>query len=206
MTGPETTPPARPADIDPASGCRLPLPKRESLSGGALKIFDELGTPNNKTIAGLKGPIGVQLHSPRLAELSHALNAYLRWESGLGGRVRELAILVTARECDSQFEWTAHEGQALREGVEPALVDIVRHRKSTDGIADADAIVIDFAREVLRNRKVAPETYARALRHFGARDLVDLVALIGNYAGTALLLAAFDVQLMPGQKPLLPQG
>ena len=47
-------------------------------------------------------------------------------------------------------------------------------------------------------------TFARSLQHFGRRSLVDLVALMGNYAGTAALLTAFDMQLEPNQSPLLP--
>jgi len=52
---------------------------------------------------------------------------------------------------------------------------------------------------------VTSATFARALRQFGRRTLVDLVALIGNYAGTAALLTAFDMQLDPSQPPPLPQ-
>jgi 4-carboxymuconolactone decarboxylase len=51
---------------------------------------------------------------------------------------------------------------------------------------------------------VASTTFARSLRQFGGRALVDLVALMGNYAGTAALLTAFDMQLDPNQPPLLP--
>jgi hypothetical protein len=40
------------------------------------------------------------------------------------------------------------------------------------------------------------------MRQFGRRSLVDLVALMGNYAGTAVLLIAFDMQLDPNQPPL----
>jgi len=57
----------------------------------------------------------------------------------------------------------------------------------------------------LADPEVAPATFARSMRHFGRRALVDLVALMGNYAGTAALLTAFDMQLDPGQPPLLPQ-
>jgi hypothetical protein len=53
-------------------------------------------------------------------------------------------------------------------------------------------------------RKVASTTFARAVALFGRKTLVELVALIGNYAATAALLTAFDMQLDPGQKPLLP--
>jgi hypothetical protein len=41
------------------------------------------------------------------------------------------------------------------------------------------------------------------LRQFVRRALVDLVALMGNYAATAVLLTAFDMQLDPGQPPPL---
>src|SRR5215471_19152019 len=56
----------------------------------------------------------------------------------------------------------------------------------------------------LRARIVASTTFARSLHQFGRRALVDLVALIGNYAGTAALLTAFDMRLDPDQPPPLP--
>src|SRR5215471_14694597 len=98
-----------PEDVDPQSGCRLPLPRREDLEGAALAVYDSLADPNGGSLRGLRGPGGIQLHSPELSRHSRPLNRYLRHEAGLEGRVRELAILTTARELDSQFEWAAHE-------------------------------------------------------------------------------------------------
>jgi 4-carboxymuconolactone decarboxylase len=144
------------------------------------------------------------LHSPQPARHTRPLNHHLRQEAGLGGRVRELAILVTARALDSQFEWAAHEAEAVREGVSRDIIDIVKYRRDTAALDEADRIVIDLGREIFTARKVAPETFARALARFGRRALVDLVALMGNYAGTAALLTAFDMQLDPGQPPPLP--
>jgi 4-carboxymuconolactone decarboxylase len=118
--------------------------------------------------------------------------------------VRELAILVTARENDSQFEWAAHEPAALAEGISPETVDVVRHRRDTSGLDESDAIVIALGREIFGARKVSPQTFVRALERFGQRTLVNLVALMGNYAAAAALLTAFDMQLDPGQEPGLP--
>ncbi|HKT18274.1 MAG TPA: hypothetical protein VJR47_09545 [Stellaceae bacterium] len=193
-----------PDDIDAQSGCRLPLPKREDLDEAGKRIYDQATDPKGGTIRGLKGPAGIQLHSPALAALVRPVNRYLRYESGLGGRVRELAILVTARECDSRFEWAAHEPEALKEGLSAALIDVVKHRKSTTGLDEKDALIIELGRELFRTKKLGSATYARAFKQFGARGLVDLVELMGNYAGTALLLAAFDMQLDPGTTALLP--
>jgi len=51
---------------------------------------------------------------------------------------------------------------------------------------------------------VTPETFAKVKTLFGPNKLVELVMLMGNYAGTAALLTAVDMQLHSGQKPLLP--
>lgn len=191
-------------DIDPDSGCRLPLLRREELSPEGQAIHDRLTSTGDQNLRGLRGPGGIQLHSPDLSRVSRPLNHYLRFESGLGGRLRELAILVTAREHDSQFEWAAHEAEARKEGVAAELIDIIRHRHPLDGVAEADAVVIALGREMFGARKVSSGTFARCLAQFGRRKLVDLVALMGNYAATAALLTAFDMQLDPGVEPGLP--
>lgn len=192
-----------PSDIDPQSGFRLPLPKREDLDEVGKKTYDR-GTTPGATIAGLQGPAGIQLYSSRTAPHLAAINRYLRFEAGFPPRVREIAILTTAREMNSQFEWVAHEPEALKEGVEPRVIDVIKHRRSTSGLEETDAIVIELGRQIWRDHKVTSELFARAKARFGPNQLVDLVLLMGNYAGTAALLTAFDMQLPAGQKPLLP--
>jgi 4-carboxymuconolactone decarboxylase len=194
-----------PSDIHADSGNRLPLVKRDSLDPTGQKTYDQLNSPSGGSLAGLRGPGGIMLYSPKVSELNSALNRYLRSpETGFDGHVRELAILVTAREFNSQFEWAAHESVALKEGVPPATVDVVKHRKSLRGVPEADAVVVQLGREIYRNKKVSAATYARAVKQFGPQRLINLVSLMGNYSGTAALLATFDMQLPPGQKPLLP--
>ena len=118
--------------------------------------------------------------------------------------VREVAILITAREMDSQFEWVAHEPEALKEGVEPAVIDAIKHRTSTAGLNETDATVIELGRQIFRDHKVKSETFAKAKALFGPAKLVELVMLMGNYAGTAALLTLVNMQLHTGKKPLLP--
>jgi 4-carboxymuconolactone decarboxylase len=115
-----------------------------------------------------------------------------------------LAILVTAREHDSQYEWTINEPAALQEGLEPTIVEIVRHRKSPTGLAAKEATLIEFGRELFGRHNVGSETYARALKAFGERDLVDLVSLMAQHAADGALAIAFDQHVPAGQKPLLP--
>jgi 4-carboxymuconolactone decarboxylase len=192
-----------PSDIDPQSGFRLPLPKREELDEAGKTAYDR-GTRPGATIAGLQGPAGIQLFSPKTAPHLVAINRYLRYEAGFTPHIREVAILTTAREMDSQFEWVAHEPEALKEGVPQQVIDIIKYRRSTAGIDDTDATVIELGRQLWRDHKVTAQTFAKAKAIFGPNKLIDLVLLMGNYAGTAALLAAVDMQLHAGKKPLLP--
>jgi putative methionine-R-sulfoxide reductase with GAF domain/alkylhydroperoxidase family enzyme len=183
--------PADDGDVDPQSGCRLPLPRREDLDEESRRIYDRLADPDGGTLRGLKGPGGIQLHSPELARRSRPVNHYLRYEAGLAPRLREVAILATAREHDNDFEWAAHEPTARAAGVQPEIIDLIRGRGPSAALAEPDRVVVELAREIFAARRVSRDTYARALEQFGARQLVDLVALMGNYAATAALLTAF---------------
>jgi 4-carboxymuconolactone decarboxylase len=192
-----------PSDIDPKSGFRLPLPNREDLDEAGKKAYDR-GTAPGATLAGLQGPAGVQLYSTRIAPHLTAINRYLRFEAGIEPRVREIAILTTAREMDSQFEWVAHEPQALKDGVAQNVIDVIKYRRGTEGLPEADAVVIELGRQIWRDHRVTSATFAKAKELFGPHKLVDLVLLIGNNAGTPALLTAVDMQLHAGKKPLLP--
>jgi 4-carboxymuconolactone decarboxylase len=193
-----------PPDVYPDSLSRLPLLGRDELDADGKRYYDAVTGPQSRTLVGLQGPSGIWLHSPKLALHLRGANQYLRYETKLGRRLTELAILVTARELDHQFEWTAHEPVALREGLEPEVVDVVKYRRPISGLGDREALIISLGRELLRDRKVRSETFARAVALFGRQGVLDLAALIGDYAMTAIILTTFDQQVHPDRQPLLP--
>ena len=192
-----------PGDVYPDSLSRLPLVDREAMDEQGQKFYDAVTDPRSRTLVGLQGPSGIWLHSPELGERMRAVNQYLRYETALERRLTELAILVTARELDNQFEWTAHEPVALREGLDPEIIDVVKYRKPISGLGTKEALIIDLGRKLFRERKVDPETFAQTLEVFGPRGIVELAAVMGNYAGTAIMLNMVDQQLRPDQTPLL---
>ena len=191
-----------PNDIDPKSGMRLPIPKREDLDESGKQTYDRATKPG-ATIMGLQGPAGIQLYC-RGAPSLNAHNKYLRFEAGITPHIREVAILATAREFDSQFEWAAHEPEALKEGVSAETVEAIKHRRPTAGLDPTDAMVIETARQLWREHKLSSDLFALLNDRFGPNMLVDLILLMGNYAGTAALLHAVDMQLHAGSKPMLP--
>ena len=187
-----------PMDVYPDTGNRLPAIKRDDLDDAGKKLFDMRGS------ADFFGPGAIRLYSPTVAEHMGSVNDYLRHKSGLDPRLVELAILVTARECNGEYEWTAHEPQGLKAGLQPEIVDIVRYRKSTDGLTEKDSVIIQLGREAIGMHHVSSDVAARALKLFGKQGLVNYVSLMGDYASTAILLNAFDQHVRPADKPLLP--
>ena len=192
-----------PPDIYEDSGNRLPLIKREDLPEEHRSLYDQAaGDP--RAPVGLRGPGGIRLYSPRLTTLSRPASQFLRFEQGLEARYAELAILVVARAMDNQFEWAAHEPAALRAGLAPQVVDVVKHRQPLADLDDPERTIIQLGREAIDAHRVTSATFARAHELFGTEVLVNLVELMGRYLATAILLCAFDQQLPPGEEPQLP--
>jgi len=115
-----------------------------------------------------------------------------------------LIRLVVSRELDQAFEWTVHEPVALREKLEPAIIDVIRHRKALSGVPEKEAAMIQLGREFFQQHKVSSETYGRALKALGEKNLIDMCVLMGDYTETAVLLTVNDVHLPYDVPSLMP--
>ena len=198
-------PAAMPADINPESRARLPLVKRDDLDADGRKTYDAIVNPTSRYSRGLPAPIGMWMHSPEMAQYVLPAYMYVRFGTELGTRLTELAILVTARETNCQFQWTSHEPMARDAGLEPALIDTVKYRKDPSGLAEKDALVIRFGHELFAGH-VSAETFTHAQQVFGTRGVTDLAGLMAFYEFLYLSSnATFDIQVPAGQKPLLPE-
>ena len=190
-----------PKDVYPDSRNRFPLPQRDDMDDYGRKVFDELNA--FPEIA----PTPLRLYSPKLAKPLGEAHHYLKYETGFPDRLIEIAVMVTARELDNQYEWTQWETRARTPGdrqVEPAIIDIIKYRKPVAGLGEKETVIINFGREMFGQKKVSSATFAEAVRLFGRRGTVDLIELMALYSATAAELNAVDMQLQRGQKPLLP--
>jgi 4-carboxymuconolactone decarboxylase len=185
---------ALPDDVFPDSRSRLPLIKREALDERGRKVYDDAVA----AVPGSTAPEGVA------AIRLHGSGVDVRWQSPLGRRLTELAILAGARELDQPYEWSLHELEAVSVGLEPEVIDVVKSSKPLTGVGDHEQIIIELDREIVGKHRLSSETYARALKVLGEKNLVDIVSLMAQYAGTSARLTAFNQQLPPQMKQLLP--
>ena len=184
--------PALPRDIHPETRSRLPPIQPGQLNDQMKKAYAAAtaaapgGTP--------QGAAAIRLHRSGVD---------VRWDAAIGRRRSELAILTIAREYDQPYEWSLHEMEALSVGLEPAIADIVRHRRPVSGLDEKDAAIIELGRS-FGQHQVPSAVYARALKLFGQTDLVDMADLMSNYAGTGVNLTAANQWMPPQMKQFLP--
>lgn len=177
---------------------RLPLATRESVPEDQRAFFDELlkgygSVPSH-------GPASVIIHVPKVHQLVNAMNNYLRHESSLPKKIRELAMIVTARELDCQYIWNAHAASARANGVSDAIVDALRDRKELPRLADDEAAVVRYGQEFFRTRRVSKGTFQLAFEQFGKQGTVELALTLGAYSSLALVVNSFDVDLPPPER------
>ena len=101
---------------------RIPTASRESVPQDQVAAFDEMVSQRG-SIPDI-GPISVMINVPELAKRGENFRAYIRGEeSSLSANVRELAMILTAREMDCQFIWNAHCAFGRQSGLSDELVD-----------------------------------------------------------------------------------
>ncbi len=182
---------------------RLPIATRESVPEDQRDDFDDIVQSLGSVPQ--YGPGSALIHVPAAARLQTGLNDYLRYESSLPNKVRELAMLVTAREMDCEYIWNAHAGLARNAGVPDHLVDGIRDKKELEGLAPDEVAVLQLGRELLRTHHASRGAFQAGQEQFGLRGVVELVLILGDYSQLALVINAFDTDLPPNRtEPLLP--
>ena len=160
-----------------------------------------------ESVAGKRGtvvpPLRAWIHAPEMARHASRLGAFLRYDTTLGPRLSELAILVTARHWSAQFEWYAHKKMALDGGLDPKIIDAIRDRR-TPSISDAkQQVIYDVARLLHEARGLPKPLYDAAMQTIGERGLAEVIGLCGYYTMVSMTLNTYEFPLPDGEKPEL---
>jgi len=115
-----------------------------------------------------------------------------------------LIVLITAREIDQQYEWSAHEPAGLRAGLEQSVIDVVKYDRPAAALAEKDAMLINFCRGLLREHRVSSELWAAMVKEFGRQGTIEIMALMADYFTVGMMMNAVDQHLPPDRKPLMP--
>lgn len=151
------------------------------------------------------GPYSIIAHMPEMAQRLEALRTWIRKEASLSQKLQELVMLTVAREMSCGFIWYAHAAEARKAGVRDDLVDSIRERRPLANMSADEQVAIDFARELLQNRKVGKATFDAATAQFGQRGVMTLTNLVACYAVLAYNMNTYELEAPAhATEPALP--
>ena len=180
---------------------RIPLVTREMVKDELRPIFDEVSSGPSGVGT---GPMSVLKYSPEMSKRAIPLFNYVRNESSLPQRVRELAMLVTARSMDCPYIWNAHAALGRQAGLSDELVNALRDNRPLPPLSPEESAVVGYGRDLFQTRRVGDENFKAILELFGAQGLVELTTLMGYYTMLAFNANAveLDVHGDGGEAPL----
>ena len=175
---------------------RIPELSAESMNDQQRAIFDEIVSgPHGRVV----GPYPAWLQSPELARRVRSLSEFIRFQSSLPERLKELAILITGRYWKAEFEFYAHAILGRKADLDEAIISAIAEQRRPKFRDVDEEIVYEFCTQMYESHRVSDEAYERAVKAFGLQTVVELVATIGYYAMVSMTLNAFDVGLPAGE-------
>ncbi len=134
-----------------------------------------------------------------MANAPTAFRPWLRWGGALLGDLeldpvlRELAILrVAALSPGARYEWDQHEAIARAVGVSDAQIAALEDDR-LDALDGAALAVVRFTDEVVRDVAPGDATYAELAAVLSAREIVELLQVIGQYMMLARIMATAQI-------------
>ena len=149
------------------------------------------------------GPFVPALRSPELTRRLQRVGEYLRYDNALPPRLREMIILLTAREWTQDFEWDVHAPAALDAGLPSGIIAAIAEGRRPESMRDDEALVWDFISELQRTRTISDATYGRSIEAFGEQGVIDLIGTVGYYTTLAMIMNVARTPLPEGRTPVL---
>jgi 4-carboxymuconolactone decarboxylase len=135
---------------------------------------------------------------PRLLSTWMPFSAWLAVDSELSPRLRELSILRTGWNCQSEYEFAQHAVLARKVGVTDEEIARAKDGPNAAGWTEEEAALLRATDELHDDACVSDETWAALTKHLTERQLIEVPFLVGQYHLVAYMLNSLGIELEPG--------
>jgi len=161
----------------------------------AMQVRRNFNLPENATIPAV---IATMLHHPDWYRPRVEFTRQRMAAKQLELRDMEIAILRTARLCNSPFSWGEHVAMAKRADVTSEEIERLTRDADAEGWNERDRAIVKAVDELHDDAMVSDETWATLARYFTPAQLIELVCLIGIYHENSFLYNTLRAHLIPG--------
>jgi alkylhydroperoxidase family enzyme len=155
---------------------------------------------------------GTGTNNPRTFNVCPTLNAarngstYVNQISTIGksgrARDRELLILRTGWNAQSEYEWSEHVGNVGRGRQMGLPIDRLPLGPNAPGWDPFEANLLRFADEAYRDSIVSDRTWTAVHERYDDRMMIDATVTVANYRMVSMALNFLGVQVNPGEERL----
>jgi len=131
----------------------------------------------------------------------HDLQAYFRHSRVLPPKEREIVILRIGWRCNCQYEFGQHTIRARAAGLtseQIAMTTRDREWNKDERAPDAYGLLISVVDELYDTNDLSDEVWHVLAGHYDARQIIELISVIGRYWGVCMLMNSLRIQLEPG--------
>lgn len=133
-------------------------------------------------------------HAPEGLRRYAAVGRYVKYETDLPERLRELSILCAARGV--AYAWTHHAALAVQAGIaESAVAEIAAGRVPAE-LPESERAIARFVAEMF-GAGASDAAVAELARHFTPRQMTDIAMSAAYYRAFGAMAAALGVQIEP---------
>ena len=152
-------------------------------------------------------PLNVQRTTAQYPELARARQAFTRHvmrDTSLPARERELLILRTGWNCQSEYEFAQHSRFGRSVGLSDAEIHRVALGPEADGWDPFEATLLRAADELHDDAFISDSTWHALAERYSVQQLMDVVFAVGQYHIVSMALNSFGVQFEPDTTDRFP--
>ena len=145
-------------------------------------------------------PLNVQrttARHPDLARSRQAFSNHIIRGTSLPGRDRELLILRTGWNCQSEYEFAQHARYGRSVGLSDEEIRRVAAGPDAEGWDPFEASLLRAADELHDDAFISDATWDALAERYSVQQLMDAVFTVGAYQIVSMALNSFGVQFEP---------
>ena len=152
---------------------------------------------------GTGGSFNINVRDPDGGQLLFDMGDRVRFHMSVPDKLKELAIVLTARYWGAQFEWLAHRRAAVQAGLSEDKVKAIAEGRRPVGMSADEEAVYNFITELFKTKQVNDATFAAVKNVAGERGTVDLIVSAGYYQMVSMLMNVDRLPVNANQQPEL---
>jgi len=152
---------------------------------------------------GTGGSFNISVRDPDGGQLFFDMGDRVRFHMSVPDKLKELAIILTARYWGAQFEWLAHRRAAVQAGLGEDKIRAIAQGTRPVGMSADEEAVYNFVTELFKTKQSSDATFAAIRNVAGERGVVDLIVSAGYYQVVSMLMNSDRLPVNANQQPEL---